>query len=107
MRWRIVTTPSAPPIRLFIFDDRVEIRTPGGLPHNVSIEAIQLGAAHVLRNPTIYSLLSRFGFVTGVGTGIYRAIRQIQQLTHQKPTLSIQGNEFVVSIPRVMEENTR
>jgi len=60
------------PVRLFIFDDRVEVRTPGGLPNTVTIAAMKLGAAHVLRNPTVYTLFSRLGLVTGIGSGVYR-----------------------------------
>lgn len=88
------------PIRLFIFDDRLEIRTPGGLPNNVTLESIRLGGAHVLRNPIIYTLLGRLGLITGVGTGIYRAIRQIQQATGREPELALLGNEFVVTVFR-------
>jgi ATP-dependent DNA helicase RecG len=92
------------PVRVFVLDDRVEIRTPGELPNTVTIEAIRLGAAHVLRNPTIYILFSRLGLVTGIGTGIYRAIQQIQELTQKELRLFLEGNEFVVSIPRTRQE---
>ncbi len=88
------------PIRLFVFDDRVEIRTPGGLPNTVTIESIRLGGAHVLRNPIIYTLLGRLGLITGVGTGVYRAIHQIQQATGRAPELSLSGQEFVVTVFR-------
>lgn len=90
----------AAPIRVFVFDDRVEIRTPGGLPNTVTIDAIRLGAVHVLRNPTIYTLFSRLGLVTGIGTGVYRAIQQVRDFTHQDPALLLEGNEFVVSLPK-------
>ncbi|MFH1908458.1 MAG: RNA-binding domain-containing protein [Chloroflexota bacterium] len=90
----------AAPIRVFVFDDRVEVRTPGGLPNTVTVEAIRLGAVHVLRNPTIYMLFSRQGMVTGIGTGVYRAIQQVRELTHREPALFLEGNEFVVSLPR-------
>ncbi len=88
------------PVRVFVFDDRVEIRTPGGLPNTVTIEAIRFGAAHVLRNPAIYTLFSRWGLVTGIGTGIYRAIESVRSTTGKEPGLFVQENEFVVSIPR-------
>jgi ATP-dependent DNA helicase RecG len=90
----------AAPVRVFVFDDRVEIRTPGGLPNSVTVEAVRLGAAHVLRNPTIYTLFSRYGLVTGVGSGVYRAIQQVRAITGRELTLSLEGNEFVVTIPR-------
>ena len=88
------------PIRVFVFDDRVEVRTPGGLPNTATIEAIRLGAAHVLRNPAIYTLFSRWGLVTGIGTGVYRAIHQVLQATGKEPDLYLEANEFIVSLPR-------
>jgi len=90
----------AAPIRVFVFDDRVEVRTPGGLPNTVTIEAIRLGAVHVLRNPTIYTLFSRLGLVAGIGTGVYRAILQVREFTHQEPALFLEGNEFIISLPK-------
>lgn len=88
------------PVRLFIYDDRVEIRTPGGLPNTVTIEAVKLGAAHVLRNPTIYTLFSRLGMVTGIGSGVYRTIQLVKQAIGQEPAIFSEGNELVVSLPR-------
>jgi ATP-dependent DNA helicase RecG len=88
------------PIRLFIYDDRLEVRTPGGLPNTVTIEAIKLGAAHVLRNPTIYTLYSRLGMVTGIGSGVYRTIQLVRQATGQKVGIYLEGNELVFSLPR-------
>ena len=88
------------PIRLFIYDDRLEVRTPGGLPNTVTIEAIKLGAAHVLRNPTIYTLFSRLGMVTGIGSGVYRTIQLVRDATAQDVGIYLEGNELVVSLPR-------
>jgi len=88
------------PIRLFVFDDRVEIRTPGGLPNMVTIDAIRLGTAHNLRNPLIYVLFNRMGLVTDIGTGVYRAISRIREITGKEPDLAVEYTEFVVSIPR-------
>ena len=39
----------AGPIRVIVYDDRVEIRTPGQLPNTITIESLRLGV-HVLRN---------------------------------------------------------
>ncbi len=90
----------AAPVRVFIFDDRVDVRTPGGLPNTVTVESIKLGASHVLRNPTIYTLLSRWGLVTGIGSGVYRAVRSIKASSGKEPALYQEGNEFVFSMPR-------
>jgi len=61
---------------------------------------MKLGASHVLRNPTVYTLFSRLGLVTGAGSGVYRAIRAIEAATGKVPDLFLEGNEFVFSIPR-------
>lgn len=90
----------AAPVRIFVFDDRVDVRTPGGLPNTVTVESMKLGASHVLRNPTIYTLFTRLGLVTGAGSGVYRAIRAIKETTGREPQLFHEGNEFVFSIPR-------
>ncbi|MEJ5310779.1 MAG: RNA-binding domain-containing protein [Anaerolineae bacterium] len=90
----------ASPIRVLIFDDRLEIRTPGGLPNTVTIEAILLGAAHVLRNPTLYTMFSRAGLVTQLGSGVLRAKQLIEQEAHAALRLEVVQNEFVVSVSR-------
>ena len=42
----------AGPIRLLVFDDRVEVRTPGGLPNSVRLDQLPAGV-YVLRNPIL------------------------------------------------------
>lgn len=90
----------AAPVRILIFDDRVEIRTPGNLPNSVTIAAIRLGAAHVMRNPILYTLFSRLGLVTGIGSGVYRAVQAVKAATGREPDLYLQEQEFVVALPR-------
>jgi len=87
------------PIRIIVFDNRVEIRSPGLLPNTITLEAIRFGA-HVLRNPTIYNLLLRMGFVTDAGSGIPRTIARLRKMTGKSLGLKLEGNEFVVSLPR-------
>jgi ATP-dependent DNA helicase RecG len=88
------------PIRLLIFKDRVELRTPGGLPNTVTIDRIRVGGAHVLRNPTIYNLLARMGLVTDLGSGVRRIIRTVKDHLGKDVVLEDTGGEFVVTIPR-------
>jgi ATP-dependent DNA helicase RecG len=87
------------PIRVLIFDDRVEIRSPGKLPNGVTLEALPFGV-HLLRNPTIYNLFLRLGWVTEVGSGFPRAIDQVQQLTGEPLTWKLEGIDFVVTLAR-------
>jgi ATP-dependent DNA helicase RecG len=87
------------PIRVIVFDDRVEVRTPGGLPNTVTLESLPYGI-HVLRNPMIYSTLLRVGLVTDAGSGIPRMIHLTRRATGQEPAFRQEGNEVVLALPR-------
>lgn len=87
------------PIRLIVYKNRVEVRTPGVLPNTVSIEELRYGI-HVLRNPSIYSMFLRLGLVTDAGSGIPRIIRLMAQHVGKEPEFAIEGREFVVRLPR-------
>ena len=62
------------PIRLFIFDDRIEIISPGHLPNNLTVAKILAGNS-VIRNPILVSYLAK-GLLPyhGLGSGIKRAL---------------------------------
>ena len=68
------------PIRLFLYDDRVEITSPGHLPNNLTVESIRAGIANI-RNPVIVSMASK-GLLPyhGLGSGIRRAIGAWQEI---------------------------
>lgn len=87
-------------IRVLIFTDRIEIRTPGKLPNTVTIESMKIGGSHVLRNPTVYNLLSKYGFVTDLGSGVRRIIKLIKEHLGKDVELIETDNEFVLILPR-------
>ena len=88
------------PIRVFIFRDRIEFHSPGKLPNSVTIESIKIGGAHVLRNPTIYNLLSKMGLVTDLGSGVMRIIRLVKEHVGKDVELEETETEFILTIPR-------
>jgi len=92
------------PIRILIFKDRVEIRSPGRLPNTVTIESMKVGGSHVLRNPTIYNFFVKMGLVTDVGSGVARLIRTVKEATGKEVELKEENGEFVVIIPRKKNE---
>jgi ATP-dependent DNA helicase RecG len=63
------------PIRLFVFDDRIEIISPGHLPNNLTVERIRSGISNI-RNPILISYVAK-GLLPyrGLGSGITRALR--------------------------------
>ena len=62
------------PIRLFIFDNRIEIISPGHLPDNLTVEKIRTGNSNI-RNPILVSYVAK-GLLPyhGLGSGIKRAL---------------------------------
>lgn len=63
------------PVRLLIFDNRVEIISPGCLPDGLTVESIKLGTA-VVRNPFIASFCAKIMPYRGLGSGIIRALKE-------------------------------
>ena len=78
------------PIRVLVFEDRVEVRSPGGLPNAVRLAQLPAGV-HVLRNPTLYNLLLKRGLATDAGSGIPRMIQAVRERTGRVPQLGLAG----------------
>jgi len=62
------------PIRLFIFDNRIEIVSPGHLPNSLTVEKIRTGNS-IIRNPILVSYVAK-GLLSyrGLSSGIQRAL---------------------------------
>ncbi|RMF58367.1 MAG: ATP-dependent DNA helicase RecG [Calditrichaeota bacterium] len=87
------------PIRLFIFDDRIEIISPGILPNNLTIENIKRGVSNQ-RNPIIASFATKqkppLGLpYRGIGTGIKRALKLYPKIEFEN---NVEDNLFVARI---------
>jgi len=63
-------------IRLFVFDNRIEIISPGHLPNNLTVEKIRTGNSNI-RNPILVSYVAK-GLLPyhGLGSGIKRALEK-------------------------------
>ena len=63
-------------IRLFVFDNRIEIISPGHLPNNLTVEKIRAGNSNI-RNPILVSYVAK-GLLPyhGLGSGIKRALEK-------------------------------
>ena len=61
-------------IKIFIFDNRIEIISPGTLPNTLTIENIKSGIS-IVRNPVLFSNARFIMPFVGVGTGIPRALK--------------------------------
>jgi predicted HTH transcriptional regulator len=66
-------------IRILIFDNRIEIISPGKLPNNLTVEKIKKGVS-VRRNPTLSSFALDLVPYRGIGSGIIRALQQYRDI---------------------------
>ncbi|EHQ34440.1 RNA-binding domain-containing protein [Methanoplanus limicola] len=64
------------PVRIFIFDNRIEIISPGNLPGNLTVAKIKTGNSNI-RNPVLTSFAAK-GLLPyrGLGSGIKRAVEE-------------------------------
>jgi predicted HTH transcriptional regulator len=88
------------PIRLLVFDNRVEIISPGQLPNGLTVENIKYGNT-VARNHIIASFASKLLPYRGLGTGIQRAIKEQPDIQFIN---DVDGEQFIVKIPRPKKE---
>lgn len=85
------------PIRLFVFDNRIEIISPGHLPNNLTVPKIRAGNS-IIRNPILVSYIAK-GLLPyrGLGSGIKRALADWPQIDFVDDR---EGNLFVATVHR-------
>lgn len=88
------------PIRIFVFDNRVEIISPGHLPNNLTIENIKSGNSNI-RNPILASFATKILPYRGLGSGITRALKAFPHIQFED---NRDGNLFRVTIWRSINE---
>jgi len=87
------------PWRIMIFDNRIELISPGALPNNLTIENISNGVS-VIRNPLIASFATKELPYRGIGTGILRAMAAAPDLMLESDH---ERNLFIARVPRKAE----
>jgi ATP-dependent DNA helicase RecG len=87
-------------IRLFIFEDRMEIISPGHLPNNLTIENIKRGNSNI-RNPILASFATKVLPYRGLGSGIIRALQAHPAIDFEDDR---EGNQFKAIIHRSVEK---
>jgi ATP-dependent DNA helicase RecG len=86
------------PWRIMMFDNRIELISPGALPNDITIENIRNGVS-VIRNPLIASFATKGNELPyrGIGTGILRALAAVPDLELRSDD---ERNLFIARIPR-------
>lgn len=84
-------------IRLFVFDSRVEIHSPGRLPNSVTLDNMKTGFS-APRNRLIAQLLSNLNYLSSFGTGVPRMIRLMKERTGIEPEFTASESVFTVKL---------
>ena len=90
-------------IRVSMFDDGIEVVSPGGLPSGITAEEYLSGKLSVLRNRNLANVFYRLGFVEIFGTGITR-IKQLYTEGLMKPDFEVSENAIKIVLP-LFEKN--
>ena len=90
-------------IKVSMFDDRIEIISPGGLPSGITEDEYLSGKLSVLRNRNLANVFYRLGFVEIFGTGITR-IKQLYEEGLKQPDFEVSENTIKIVLP-VFEKN--
>jgi ATP-dependent DNA helicase RecG len=88
------------PIRIFIFDNRIEIISPGKLTNSLTVENIKFGNS-AIRNALIASYATRMLPYRGLGLGIMNALKEQPNIEFYN---DVEGEQFKVVIPRPEEK---
>lgn len=84
-------------ILLYIFDDRLEIRSPGTLPNSVTLDNIRTHYSKP-RNETIARVLLNLGYVNRLGSGVPRMIRLMREHSGREPDFELGSAQFLVRL---------
>jgi ATP-dependent DNA helicase RecG len=84
------------PIRIAIFDDRLEVENPGLLPFGLTVEDLPRGISK-LRNRVMGRVFHTLGLIEQWGSGIQRMTAACQDAGLAAPTLEEIGTRFRVT----------
>ena len=81
-----------------MYEDRIEINSPGGLPAGISKQEYLYGNISVLRNPIIAGVFYRLNIIEKFGTGITR-INEEYAHSISKPNFDVSENRIMIVLP--------
>jgi ATP-dependent DNA helicase RecG len=86
-------------IEVYIFDDRMEVKSPGGLLSSLSIHELKrLSGAHQSRNALVARVLREIGYMREVGEGMRRIFELMKSNELSEPDIESTSDTFSVSL---------
>ena len=84
-------------IRIFMFDDRIEFRSPGRLPNTVTVDKMKIGISYA-RNPFLVKYMENLRYIDQLGRGIPMILKTMKEAGAKQPLLQESGEEFILTI---------
>lgn len=84
------------PIKIAIYDDRVEFFSPGQFPGPMKVDHLKMGITY-LRNPVICKIFREAGYIEKLGTGLLTIFSSYEERKLKTPEL-IEGENYVKCI---------
>lgn len=88
------------PVRVYWYEDRIEITSPGGPYGNVTIDNFGRPGVTDYRNPNLAEVLRVFGFVQGFGRGIAVAKKAMLDNGNPEPEFEVTAGAVVATLRR-------
>jgi ATP-dependent DNA helicase RecG len=86
-------------IEVWMFDDHIDVRSPGPPPAPVTIEQLrQQKSIHFSRNPLIVRVLADLGYLREMGEGVPRMFQEMETYGLNPPEFSVDGFIFAVTL---------
>ena len=86
------------PVRVYWYDDRIEIMSPGGVFGTVTADNFGQPGVTAYRNPNLAESMRNLGFVQRYGIGISLAKRLLQEAGHPDIAFNADTNNVLVTI---------
>lgn len=84
-------------VRVFLFSDRLDIRSPGRPPNTITIERMKTGIS-VSRNPLLVQVMRELNYIQKAGLGIPMIFSEMKKLGVE-PEIRIEEEETILNIP--------
>ena len=91
-------------IQVRIFDNRIEIWSPGLFPRELNLSRIEIDSRSIPRNKKIAELFYKVGLIENWGTGFIRMINYCKLNGNPRPVFEEKSGAFVITFPATLNE---
>jgi len=92
-------------ISLTLYDDKLEVTSPGKLVNGVHIDDLKRSHDSHPRNNVITHVMYRRGIIEAVGTGTQEIVKETRAIGKPEPCYIERGNTFVVSFSSKIQKS--